>query len=90
MRMKTTATLAALALAFTLGTASAAEKFTTLDGDTAEPMKAEEMAATTGQAAPVTITIQDNGALALLNFNLDLKFLFKSLALDAFDKIARC
>ena len=51
MRIKSIIPAVALALAATMGSASAAEQFTTLDGVPAATMSAGEMAAVQGQGA---------------------------------------
>ena len=50
MRIKLIASAAAIALAATISSASAAEQFTTLDGVSAATMSAGEMAVVRGQA----------------------------------------
>ena len=58
MRNKLFASAAAIAFAASLGTASAAEQFTALDGIQAEPMTPSEMAAVVGTGASfVAITV---------------------------------
>ncbi len=70
MHIKSIAAGAAIALAATVGSASAGDQFTTLGGVTAEPMNAGEMAAVTGEhviinpiAGPVDPQTPRNSAL---------------------------
>ncbi len=66
MHIKSIVAGVAIALAATIGLASAAEQFATLERVTAEPMKSDEMAAVTGEhiiifrpgGASVEFTIQ--------------------------------
>lgn len=55
MRIKLVAAGAAIALAATIGTAYAAEQFTTLDGIPAATMSAGDMAAVRGTATPLAV-----------------------------------
>jgi len=54
MQIKLLVSAAAIALAFSVGSASAAERFSTLDGVSAHPMNAVELTAVKGTAVTIS------------------------------------
>ncbi len=67
MQIKLLVSAAAIALAATVGTASAADEFMTLDGVTADVMAASELSATAG--AGIAIVVDLNGDVTGLGTN---------------------
>jgi len=74
MQIKSVVSAAAIVLAFSVGSASAAERFSTLDGVSAQPMNAAEMTAVQGTAVIIS-AIANRPASVVHDGNLTLLIL---------------